>query len=104
MSTKIEYVVNNNPVDFYSISNETNNWEPFIVEGSQCGEVAWLRLSESVSTGFWRHKPEDHPDGMPYGVATNETFIVLEGEAEVTTVNGDKFLVKSGNPILFQRA
>ncbi|WP_101845034.1 cupin domain-containing protein [Halobacillus sp. Marseille-P3879] len=89
----------------YELSKNTEEWEPFIVEGNEIGQVSWLRQTQDengvLAAGLWRHLPEEHPVGMPYGVAGNETFYVVSGEAEVVTDKGEKVELKEGNSYSF---
>lgn len=101
MSNKIELSINGKKVEVFNSSIHKNQWEPFVIEGEKIGEVSLLRQTEekqgALTTGLWRHQPDEHPDGMPYAVMGAETFYVLEGEAELLTSNGDKVSLQSGN-------
>jgi len=89
----------------YELSKNPSKWEPFIVQGMEIGQVSWLRQTQDetgvLSTGLWKHRQEEHPDGMPYGVEGNETFYVVKGEAEIETENGEKIFLKEGNSYSF---
>ncbi|MGJ9385933.1 cupin domain-containing protein [Salipaludibacillus sp. CF4.18] len=85
----------------FQLSGKDEKWEPFMVGEAKVGMVSWLRQSQSedgvVFAGLWKHTPEEHPNGMPYGAESNETFYVIEGKAEITDTNGNTILLERGN-------
>ncbi|SDH85740.1 cupin domain-containing protein [Alteribacillus bidgolensis] len=95
--------LNNSTV--FELSKEPEHWEPFMVEGNEIGKVSWLRQTQNekgiLAAGLWKHHPDEHPNGMPYKTAGNETFYVLSGEAEVETVGGNIIALKEGHSYSF---
>lgn len=91
----------------YVLEGKDTIWEPFLPGGEEeVGKVSWLRQTQDekgvLFAGLWKHLPEMHPDGMPYGVEGNETFYVIEGRAELTNSNGDTILLEKGNSYSFK--
>lgn len=101
MGVKYETINNEQKVEALVSNMNDGEWVPFVVAGQNTGKVQWVRVNgegESLlATGFWHHTPEEHPDGMPYGVAGNETFHVLEGKAELHTKDGKKITLGKGD-------
>jgi uncharacterized cupin superfamily protein len=97
-----------------SISNVSHTsidratWEPFLEDGNQLGEVHWLCQREDETgvllAGLWRHRPDEHPDGMPYRVMGSETFHVLEGSCELTLKSGEEIRLQPGDSVTFPDA
>ncbi|WP_138419558.1 cupin domain-containing protein [Aquibacillus sediminis] len=89
----------------YNLGKTPDKWEPFVVEGMEIGQVSWLRQTQDdngvLAAGLWKHRREEHPNGMPYGVDGNETFYVLQGEAEIETNTGETMLLEEGNSYSF---
>lgn len=90
----------------YVLEGKDPNWEPFLHGDEEIGKVSWLRQTQDENrvlfAGLWKHLPEMHPDGMPYGVEGNETFYVIEGKAELTDSNGNTILLVKGNSYSFK--
>jgi uncharacterized cupin superfamily protein len=86
-------------------SIDSATWEPFLEGEEQIGEVDWLCQREdetgALFAGLWRHRPEEHPDGVPYRVAGSETFHVLEGACELTLKNGEAIRLQAGDSVTF---
>jgi uncharacterized cupin superfamily protein len=61
------------------------DYEPFVVEGAQVGEIRWLRASDhqgppdALEVGVWRSDPATYD----YFFATDETFHVVEGAVTI---------------------
>lgn len=74
-------------------SIETDGWEPFVVEGEQAGEVAWLRQAQvgdrPLVAGVWRALSGQLPETVPYVFHGHETFHVIEGEVTIA-VDGEE--------------
>jgi uncharacterized cupin superfamily protein len=63
---------------------DAEGYEPFMVEGTQVGEIRWLRPDEGSSpsaleVGLWRSDPATYD----YLFATDETFHVVEGAVTI---------------------
>lgn len=87
------------------ISHKSEKWKPFKVNGLQAGQEIVLKKTKLVhnnfSSGFWSHKPEDDPSGLPYEVPGIEAIFIVQGEAEVIESNGNKILLQEGNSYSF---
>ena len=64
-------------------SVETENYEPFIYEGKETGEVSWLRTESGgdgmLFAGLWRAAPMT----INYTFDGDETFQVLRGRVSI---------------------
>lgn len=101
MGVKYESMKNEQKVQVIVSNVKEGEWGPFVVAGQNIGKVKWLRINGEgeplLATGFWHHTPEEHPDGMPYGVKGNETFNVIEGKAELYTTDGKVITLEKGD-------
>lgn len=79
------------------------DYEPFMVEGKQYGEVHWLRTESGgegvLYTGLWRAEPQD----IPYVFPGDETFEVLEGEVSIQVEGGEAVDLKVGDVASFPK-
>jgi uncharacterized cupin superfamily protein len=76
-----------------------DEWER-LDDGISAGEVHWLRRSEPddplLSSGLWRHIPEEDTAALPYRVAGSETMYVVEGAAKLTLTDGSVIWLQPG--------
>jgi uncharacterized cupin superfamily protein len=72
-------------------------YEPFMVEGSQVGDVHWLRDTAGgvgvLSAGLWKAEP----GSFDYVFETDETFLLLSGRVTVDTDDGASVELKEGD-------
>lgn len=86
------------------VSNvSTQEYEPFMVENQQVGEIHWLRTASGgdgvLYTGLWRCEPST----FPYVFEGDETFHVLEGEVRVELKGGGTVDLKPGDVASFTK-
>jgi uncharacterized cupin superfamily protein len=81
----------------------TSEYEPFVHEGEQMGEVHWLRVGSGgdgvLYTGLWTHEPGE----LPYVFPGDETFHVLEGEVTIQVEDGDSVTLRPGDIASFTK-
>jgi uncharacterized protein len=81
----------------------TEDYEPFMIEGEQVGEVHWLRVGSGgegeLYTGLWTHGPGT----IPYVFPGDETLHVLEGEATIEIEGGETVTIASGDIVSFTK-
>ncbi|MGY4691453.1 cupin domain-containing protein [Salibacterium sp. K-3] len=87
--------------NYFTESIQTGKWEDFMVQGNKIGDVKVIKSDDHTTVGLWKHTPEEHPDGMPYGVEGTETFHVVEGKAILTTGDGEEITMKPGHVYSF---
>lgn len=68
---------------------DVTNYEPFLAaDGTQIGEVAWLRQADEQGkqplAGMWRCEPSKFP--YPFGL--HETFVMTKGRLRVELEGG----------------
>ncbi len=71
-------------IERYRLRTDVTDYEPFLTaDGTQVGEVAWLRKSgtegRSLLAGMWRCEPSTFP--YPFGL--HETFVMTKGVLRV---------------------
>jgi uncharacterized cupin superfamily protein len=74
---------------FYRSRTDVTKYEPFLAaDGTQIGEVAWLRQADSQSkrplAGMWRCEASKFP--YPFGL--HETFVMTKGVLRVELEDG----------------
>ncbi len=81
----------------------TTDYEPFLVNDKQAGEVHWLRTEGSDGSpqyaGFWRCGPMT----FDYVFPGDEIFQGLEGELHIKTKDGKEVVVKKGDIVAFDK-
>jgi uncharacterized cupin superfamily protein len=84
-------------------SIETQEYEPFMHEGQQLGEVHWLRTESGgdgvLFTGLWTHAPGE----IPYVFPGDETMHVLEGEVTIDVEDGETVTLRPGDIASFAK-
>lgn len=70
---------------------QESEWEPFLLaDGTQLGEVAWLRKTGSdgrtLMAGMWRKEPSTFP--YPFGL--HETFVMTKGVLRIRLDDGSE--------------
>jgi uncharacterized protein len=79
------------------------DFEPFMLEGEQVGQVHWLRTESGgegvLYTGLWACEPRD----IPYLFPGDETFHVLEGEVHIELAEGGSVDLKTGDIASFTK-
>jgi uncharacterized cupin superfamily protein len=87
----------------YLSSTATSDFEPFVFEGKQLGEVHWLRTSGSgegmLLAGLWR----SDPTRFDYVFPGDETFEVLEGEVTIDIAGGESVTLQKGEIASFAK-
>lgn len=71
-------------IERYRLRTDVTDYEPFLTaDGTQVGEVAWLRKSgtegRSLLAGMWRCEPST----FPYPFVLHETFVMTKGVLRV---------------------
>ena len=79
------------------------DYEPFMVEGEQVGEVHWLRTESGgegqLFAGLWTCQPRE----IAYTFPGDETFHVLEGEVHIVVEGGETVDLKAGDCASFAK-
>ncbi len=78
-------------IETYRLRTDVKEYEPFLTaDGTQIGEVAWLRKSategRSFLSGMWRCEPSTFP--YPFGL--HETFVMTKGVLRVKLEDGSE--------------
>jgi uncharacterized protein len=85
----------------------SEDYEPYMVEGQQVGEVHWLRQDEEppvTLAGLWRALPGSVPDEFPYDYpGGNETLQVLEGSVVVEVAGEEPVNLGPGSIASFKQ-
>jgi len=85
----------------YQSSTDADSYEPFMVDGSQIGEVHWLRDTAGgdgiLMAGLWRAEP----GSFPYTFAADETFLLLEGSVSIDVDGGETVELNEGDLVSF---
>ena len=80
-----------------------DDFEPFLVDDKQAGEVHWLTLEnssgEAMYSGLWRCEPMT----FEYEFPGDEIFHVLEGSLLVELHEGDRIQLEKGDIISFKK-
>lgn len=78
-------------------------YEPFLVGGTQCGEVHWLRKEGSggstLATGLWRSQAR----AFDYPFGEDETIHVLAGQLTVQLDTGEPLVLSPGDVASFAK-
>jgi uncharacterized cupin superfamily protein len=84
-------------------STATEEFEPFVFEGTTLGRVHWLRTSGSgdgmLLAGIWASEPMT----FPYGFPGDESFQVLEGSLRIELESGETIELKEGDLASFAK-
>jgi uncharacterized cupin superfamily protein len=84
-------------------SADTAEYEPFIYEGEETGEVSWLRTESAgdgmLLAGFWRSEPRT----VNYVFAGDETFHVLRGRVRIEPEGKDAVELSEGDVASFPK-
>lgn len=84
-------------------STSSTDYEPFMVEDKQAGEVHWLTQTDSSGkpsySGLWRCEPMT----FNYEFPGDETFHILQGNLHIELDDGGSVDVKEGDIISFAK-
>jgi uncharacterized cupin superfamily protein len=79
-----------------SSSVSATSWEPLLEDGREIGEVHLLvRAEGGPVAGLWRVGAQEG-EAFPYRVTGSDSFHVIEGEAELETLDGEKIALVAG--------
>jgi uncharacterized cupin superfamily protein len=82
---------------------DAQDYEPFLVEGEQVGNVHWLRTQSggegALFTGLWTCEPRE----IPYVFPGDETMHVLEGAVHIELEGGEAVDLKPGDIASFTK-
>lgn len=86
---------------------DATEYEPFLEDGQQLGEVHWLRQSSDVEAvhlaGVWRISPEEAPESFEYPFETEETIHVLEGSVTIDIPGAEPLFLTEGDIASFTK-
>lgn len=84
-------------------SLSTDNYEPFMVDDKQAGEVHWLTTENSngapTYSGLWRCEPMT----FDYEFPGDEIFHIIEGSLSIAIAGEDTVNVTAGDIISFNK-
>jgi uncharacterized cupin superfamily protein len=89
--------------EVFRSSAENAQYEPFMYEGKETGEVSWLRTESGgegmLFAGFWRAEPMT----INYTFEGDETFQVMRGRVRIEPEGGQPAELSAGDVASFPK-
>ena len=89
--------------DVHKSSIQAENYEPFMYEGKETGEVSWLRTESGgegmLFAGLWRTEPIT----VDYAFEGDETFQVLKRRVRIEVEGQDPVELAQGDIASFRK-
>lgn len=82
---------------------DTNEFEPYAIDDHEHGEIHFVRNDDRGGSPYmavvWRLTDRHLPYQSEYDFASDETIVILEGEAELAFVEGETLDLRAGDMI-----